>query len=291
MNTTWAFGGVYELRKGSIDELQKNSEVIIITGKRGSGKTCLACYLLEKSDNAFFFGFPEEKKVYLPENILPLPFDNIESLPENATIFFDEAALWFYARDSMSRFNKLISQIITEARHHNQLIIFATHTLRKLDIGIVIDADAILFKEPSHLHVKFERAEIRYIMKEVAKEFEKIEGDRRKYSYMLSHDFEQLVETPLPSFWKEELSHITIQVQLDTEPISYKVEKKIPSEGGFSFIIDEFGNIYEESYNIAALKIRCLQLSKEKKGIIFRVYDNRGYPLYACSDGLILFNA
>ena len=61
------FSGGSMSGKGSIEELKNNSEVIIITGKRGSGKTCLACYLLEKSDNAYFFGFPEEKKEYHPE--------------------------------------------------------------------------------------------------------------------------------------------------------------------------------------------------------------------------------
>jgi len=104
--------------------------------------------------------------------------------------------------------------LVTEARHQEQLLIFATHTLRKLDIGVVMDADAIFFKEPSFLHSKFERSEIREITREVKEQFGKLKGDRRKYTYVLSHDYEGFLKTPLPSFWCEELSKAQINVEI-----------------------------------------------------------------------------
>lgn len=189
-------------------KILERSEVILITGRRGAGKTALGYYILEQSPNPYVFGLPEGAWQYLPESITPLK--SLENLPEKATIFIDEAALWFYSRSSSQKLNKYISQLVTEARHQEQLLIFATHTLRKLDIGVVMDADTIFFKEPSFLHSKFERSEIREITEEVMKQFSRLKEDRRKYTYVLSHDYEGFIKTPLPSFWCDELSKARI---------------------------------------------------------------------------------
>ncbi|RLF14334.1 MAG: hypothetical protein DRN06_07235 [Thermoprotei archaeon] len=203
--------GVLIGREDVLKKILESSEVILITGKRGAGKTALGYYILEQSPNPYVFGLPEEAWRYLPKFITPLK--SLEKLPEKATIFIDEAALWFYSRSSSQKMNKYISQLVTEARHQEQLLIFATHTLRKLDIGVVMDADAILFKEPSFLHSKFERSEIREITREVKEQFSKLRGDRRKYTYVLSHDYEGFLKTPLPSFWCEELSKAQISLE------------------------------------------------------------------------------
>ena len=197
-----------------IEDLITNSQVIIITGKRGSGKTALGLYLLENSSkNPLIFGLHPSAWQYLPEKITPL--EVLDKLPEDSTIFIDEAALWFYSRDYTKKVNKFIAKAITEARHKDQLLIFASHTLRKLDIGIVLDADAILIKEPSFLHAKLERAEIRNLIEIAEDRFQALKHsneDTRKYVFLASHDFFKLIEVPLPSFWCEELSKSRIKV-------------------------------------------------------------------------------
>ena len=191
-----------------IEDLTLNSQVIIITGKRGSGKTALGLYLLTKSKNPFIFGLHPSAWQYLPEKITPL--ERLDKLPEDSTIFIDEAALWFYSRDYTKKVNKFIAKTVTEARHKDQLIIFASHTLRKLDIGIVLDVDAILFKEPSLLHTRLERAEVRNLVELAESKFRSASGDLRKYVFVASHDIGELIEVPLPSFWCEELSKAEI---------------------------------------------------------------------------------
>ncbi len=222
-----------------LNHLLKNSEVIIITGKRGAGKTALGMYFLGLSTSPYIVGFPEEKKHLLPSSVSLLP--SIDDLPQESTIFIDEAALFFNARESFRSTNKKISGLVTEARHFNQCLIFTSHTLRKLDISIIIDADALIFREPSFLHSKFERQEVKPLMENVKREFSKIESDKREYAFILSHDFEQFVRTPLPSFWSEELSKISCVPLSSPSPPSQRVEPDAQAGKGY-IVFDIDGN-------------------------------------------------
>jgi len=211
-----------EEREAKLRQITSNAQIIIITGKRGGGKSALGYRILETCEGKerYCVGLREDKWKYLPNYIIPLT--DLTDLPQDAIIFIDEAATMLYARDYFSSFNKFISKLITETRHKDQLLIFATHTLRKLDIGVIIDADALLFKEPSFLHSKFERAEVRDILKKVEKEFNSIKGDRRAYTYVLSHDFDELITNKTPSFWCEELSKATKVASPDQKPYVLK---------------------------------------------------------------------
>ncbi|MCD6137778.1 MAG: ATP-binding protein [Deltaproteobacteria bacterium] len=252
---------------GGEDVLKKileRSEVILITGRRGAGKTALGYYILEQSPNPYVFGLPEEAWQYLPESITPLK--SLENLPEKATIFIDEAALWFYSRSSSQKLNKYISQLVTEARHQEQLLIFATHTLRKLDIGVVMDADAIFFKEPSFLHSKFERSEIREITREVMRHFSRLKDDHCKYTYVLSHDYEGFIKTPLPSFWCEELSKVSVSVSSSD---SLTVRSSEATHSCNSWLRCDFCNWPMTEYiTVKGRKIceRCVDFFKREEG-------------------------
>jgi hypothetical protein len=100
------------------------------------------------------------------------------------------------------------------SRHLGQRFIFAVHALRRLDVGLVLDCNAILFKQPSLLHSKLERGETRELTALAERHFNSLkEEDPRKYVFVLSHDFEEFIEVPLPSFWCEELSKAKIQIE------------------------------------------------------------------------------
>lgn len=200
-----------------IENLISKSEVILITGRRGSGKTALGAKLLENSGDrdAYFMGLSESYWNLLPDNITPLLVNTqtLENLPSDAVIFMDEAGLFYFSRDYSKQLNKLIAKLVTEARHLNQVLVFATHTLRKLDVSIVLDADAILLKEPSLLHSKFERKEILELVRQAKHAFDKISPPERvKHAYLVSQDYEGMLEVELPSFWTEELSHAVASV-------------------------------------------------------------------------------
>jgi len=53
-----------------------------------------------------------------------------------------------------------MNTMLSLARQKDQTIVFAGMTLRAVDVGIVMNTDAIMMKEPSKLQMAFERAEV-----------------------------------------------------------------------------------------------------------------------------------
>ncbi len=210
-----------------LSELISYPSVIIITGKRGSGKTACGYYILENAMKKYnlegvVMGIPEEKKDMLPNEIV---WEDINiNLKDERVYFIDEAAVWFYARRWRSDLNELFDTILTVARQKKLLLILATHYTRKLDINIITDTDMLIFKKPGLLYKHFERRELRKIYEKVEKAFSEVNNDYRKYCYVLSEDYEGLARNDLPTFWREELSYSFYGI--DTEKLFNKRLKK-----------------------------------------------------------------
>ena len=187
--------------------------VALVTGRRGAGKSAMSYWLLEYLSKeygvpAHVIGIPKGKYHLLPPSIIPLEMDDLDDLPENAIIFFDESALLFYSREWKEDSHALMDKLLSISRQKNQIIIMATHSSRKLDIALVADCDALLCKEQSMLTSRLDRKEIRQLSEQAMEEFKRIpEKERKKFTYVYCHTFEgSMLENPLPSFWSEELS-------------------------------------------------------------------------------------
>jgi len=187
--------------------------VALITGKRGSGKSACGYWLLdflskEYKIPAYAIGLPPEKMNLLPPHIKALEISGIEDLPENAAIFIDEAGMLFYAREWKNDMHSLMDRLLSISRQKNQIVILATHTSRKLDVAIVMDCDAVIIKEPSLLHAKFERHEVRAITEEALEKFSVVpEAERKTKAYVYAHSTQgEMLENGLPDFWTEDLS-------------------------------------------------------------------------------------
>lgn len=198
----------------------------LITGKRGSGKSALGYWLLEYLSDEYnlvasVFGLPDEKKHLLPDSILHL--DNLDNLPEESVILFDEAHLKFYSRRFKDDSNEVMDQLITISRQKSQILIFATHESRKLDKNVVSSVDAVILKEPGLFQREFERRELRNITDKALNAFESYDKkDRERYAYVYSSEFIGMLENRVPSFWSEELSRafagIPLRKEKETKP-------------------------------------------------------------------------
>lgn len=197
------FSGEYD---GWESELFKESSKIgIILGARGSGKTAFGIKLMENlhvKSNAkcYAMGFkPEEMPSWIEV------VDDVSKIKNNATVLIDEGGILFSSRRSMTKPNKLLSDLILIARHKNLNILFISQNSSNLDVNIIRQADFLVMKPTSLLQKDFERKKIRDIYNEVQGDFDELGGDRG-LSYIYANEFRGFVSNPLPSFWSVGIS-------------------------------------------------------------------------------------
>jgi len=186
-------------------KLLNSSLILLIAGKRGSGKTALGMKFLE------LFHRKTRKKCYiLNYKHVKLPrwikkASSIEEIPDNAIVLIDEGAILFSARDAMKESNKLLSKLMIIARHKNLSLILISQNSSMIDLNVLRLADSLILKEPSLLQAEFERPAIKKIYKKVEPHFKKLEN-KNVYFYLWDDDFEGLVKYNLPEFWSEAIS-------------------------------------------------------------------------------------
>ena len=186
--------------------LHKDSIIALIFGKRGSGKSALGFKLLENIHNkskrkCFVLGVKQD---VMPKWISPI--ENIEKVPDNSVVLVDEGALAFNSRESMNLNNKGIGKLMAVARHKDLTILFITQNTGMIDKNVLKLTDTLFIKQGSLLQQEMERGEIKKFYDKANKSLSQLEGDKRKYVYMLDGDFEGVVSVPLPSFWTDNLS-------------------------------------------------------------------------------------
>jgi hypothetical protein len=185
--------------------------LVLILGKRGSGKSALAYYLIEihrYSLKPYVVGIPQSKQHLLPEWVGVA--SSLEEVPFGAIVIVDEAYLLYHARGSTTQESKEMAKIINLSRQKGQTIIFVTQESRSIDKNIASSANVIIFKEPGILQSEFERPELNHLAKKAVEAFAPINGNKQQWSYLYAPDtnYSGLINNELPSFWKPELGRM-----------------------------------------------------------------------------------
>jgi archaellum biogenesis ATPase FlaH len=185
------------------NRLKNSSLIMLITGKRGSGKTALGFKFLDViagKRNAFYLG---EGK--LPSFIKKV--SDVKDVKNDSVLLVDEAAISYSSRNSMKKANKVLSEIMVIARHKNLSLIIITQNSAMIDLNVVRLTDTIIFKEPSLLQARFERKSIKDLFEKADKEFKKVkDGNKKSLFYVLDDEFEGMLGSNLPDFWSDKLS-------------------------------------------------------------------------------------
>ena len=197
--------------KGNYENFDKkiinDSEIILIFGKRGSGKSSLGFRILENiysktKRKCFVLGISQK---LLPSWIRSV--NEIERVPDNGVILIDEGAVSFSSRESMSSKNKDISKLMAIARHKDLTLIFITQNTGMIDKNVLALADTLFIKEGSLLQMEMERPEVKKFYeksnKYLSKEFSE---NKKKFVYTIDNDYEGILEYNLPTFWSDKLS-------------------------------------------------------------------------------------
>jgi hypothetical protein len=196
--------------------------VVCIYGHRRKGKTATAWWLAErmgKKRPVAALMFPKRARGLLPKAIT-----HVTSIPQlkkltGYLVVADEMAIHANAREHQSDTNKELYKLMAvSAQCHQLLLLICQHT-RQLDVGLAMEPDIVVFKQPSLLHIRFARPELKPEVEEAWKAFAMARGDKRAWSYVVNfHDGSKgFLHNRLPSFWSQELSEAYALYELNLE--------------------------------------------------------------------------
>lgn len=189
-----------------IENIYKSkSQIGIILGARGSGKTAFGIKFLENlyaknKKKCFALGFNKNE---FPSWINVV--SDISLIENNSFVLIDEGGILFNSRSSMSNANKMLSQLIMIARHKDISILFISQNSSNLEVNILRQADFLVLKPSSLLQKEFERKTIQKIYKKAEEYFNRFK-DKKGITHIYSSNFLGFISNPLPSFWKENIS-------------------------------------------------------------------------------------
>ncbi|VVB80956.1 Uncharacterised protein [uncultured archaeon] len=197
--------------KGSIDSFEhrllNESLILAVAGRRGSGKSVLGFRLMENIHSktqrpCFVLGV---KQSVLPSWIQTI--DEISKVSNGGIVLVDEGAISFGSRESMSRKNRSLGELLAIARHKDLTLIFITQNTGMIDKNVLNLCDVILLKEGSLLQEKMERSVMKDLYVTANTALSDISAEQRKpYCYIFDAEFEGLVTASLPSFWSVKVS-------------------------------------------------------------------------------------
>ncbi len=186
------------------DKLLNYSLIMLVTGKRGSGKTSLGMTILtilnSYKKRCYAMGFSRAK---LPRWLKKA--DSLEKIPNNSAVLVDEGAIVYSSRDSMKDANKMLGKLMAIARHKNLSLILIAQNSAMLDVNVLRLADILLLKEPSLLQTEFERKALQKMYGKIKPLFRNQE-QREKFFYVWSDEFQGLLSYELPGFWNSSIS-------------------------------------------------------------------------------------
>ena len=188
-----------------------HSSVLLILGKRGSGKSALGYRLLELFRyglRAYVVGVPSSARRLLPDWIGISP--TLEDVPAKSIALVDEAYLAYHARGSMAWESTAMSQALNLSRQREQTLVFVSQEARQVDRNIASSANVVAFKDLGMLQLKFDRPEFNKLAAQARGRLATVTNNRRRWSFVYAPDADQLglLENDLPSFWKPALSRL-----------------------------------------------------------------------------------
>jgi len=212
---------------GSIEQMEackewldslKEGKVIVVLGKRGSGKSGFTAKIAEflmaiYQMPTYWVGAPAIAQQLVPHWIKLV--DTPENCPANSFIMCDEAGINYLSLLFNTTDNRIMRRLLMIARQKYISLAFATKSSRDIDWAILRQADSIIFKEPGLHQPDSERPDIKAKAKKAALAFRELPKEERVgAAYVFDDNFEGIITCNLPSFWSEDLSHIYAQLDL-----------------------------------------------------------------------------
>lgn len=186
--------------------LYEKPNVIIILGKRRSGKTALAYRIIENAlakgkKLAYHLRFPTEI-----EGIINV--GDLTVIEPESCVVVDEADLIFPARLSRKKLHLVLTNMLKLASQKDfSPFVLTVHNTALLEVNALRLCDVLIIKEPSLLQIDTERGILKSHLQTARDLIEMYpKEERMKYAYIYSDDFRGLIRFEVPSFWSQKIS-------------------------------------------------------------------------------------
>jgi len=201
---------MFEL-KTVCEKVNRDGNVTLILGKRGSGKTALGFKLVEEihkispKRTLYLASFPDQVSLLVPAYLHVA--EDILDVPNGSLVLIDEAALKYASRKWQSKDTIEVTELIEVCRHKDLSMIFITQNSSSLAASVLRFVNTLLLKQTSLLQEFLERAKFSKIFKQAEIALDEVE-DKNKlpYFFVFDDEIKGVGKSDLPSFWSESLS-------------------------------------------------------------------------------------
>lgn len=180
-------------------------EIIVIIGKKGSGKSMTGYQLLEQitkteKREAYIYQFPNEKAL----KKMPFKCKNLSHIEEvdnltDAVVLIDEASIVFNPLEK--KVNQDFRKILQISRHNNISIILIAHNTYFINRSLFSFIDRFIWKMVGLNHFETERPHIKRIFENKVKVIREINK-----AYVYSDDMQGYVSVPKLNWFTDEFS-------------------------------------------------------------------------------------
>ena len=193
--------------------------LVIINGHRGEGKSALGWWIAQEmhkrtKKQVATFGLAMAARKLFPKRGFGrgginhvTTVDKVNRM-KPSIIIVDEAAFIAGSRDAMSSTNKEWLKLIAICRHKDHLLIFIHQQSRQLAVQIMMDADLVLMKRPTQLHIREARPSFAPEIQEAYDLFNRMRGDTKKKVYVVDYHYGAKAMLPayMPTWWNSKVS-------------------------------------------------------------------------------------
>lgn len=215
-----------------IELMAKPTLKVIFAGRKGSGKTALSFWIAERLHNEFDMN----TCVLYPLNFRPdkLPFyfygaDHEDKIEFGDFCIMDEAQIRISSRSSNTNINKNFSQFLSIQRHKGISMFMIQQDIAMSDVNEMRLADSFIFKPSGITNIR-ETVNRGNALLQFLQFLRPIDN---KETLFISSDHQTIIlfENPLASFWSDELSTPTKDMNMTKMRDDFKAKmsgKKAP---------------------------------------------------------------
>jgi predicted transcriptional regulator len=166
------------------DLFEKRGTIILVLGKRGSGKTAWAIRSAELAQTYFY----RKVATYLLEYPGIKTYYDLKEIENGSYVVIDEAELFLHSRRSLAKQNVNFSQLLAISRHKDLTLVFVSQASNLVDRSIIQLADYLIFKEPGMFSIELERTGLADLFIHATTYFASLPESLRKKVYLTYSD-------------------------------------------------------------------------------------------------------